>query len=249
MLVATKSPATKSPATKSPATKSPATKSPATKSPVIKKPAAVKPVAEQKTFTMLYVAALKARNIEAFSADTVIAINTAKSGAVALNLAMSKPEFNEIAANLIRCARIAKNTDDKANFVAVKVLVKIVKTLEGIGQGLASQLDPYTRTIGANLVKLGKITNKSNLVCLSKAIVYTETDSVQALKHRYSCSAGTAGTQSSSTRMMLKYLQVCDVVKGKQGDVMTLSDNQRARDFVALFTSKVVEAEHVAVVK
>lgn len=206
--------------------------------------ATVAPVAQTETFTMKFVQALQARNIEQFSADTVTAINNAKSGSVALNLVMTSEAFSQIANDVIKSARQAKNTDNKSEYIAVKVLVKMIKAIEAIGCGLASPLDPYSRTIGANLVKLGKISNRSNLVCLSKAIKYTETDSVEALKYRYSCSSNTAGTQSSSTRMMLKYLKICDVVKGKQGDVMTLADNDRARAFVELFSERVVSEEH-----
>ncbi|UUZ75491.1 hypothetical protein LP414_27635 [Polaromonas sp. P1(28)-13] len=85
------------------------------------------------------------------------------------------------------------------------------------------------------------MSNKSALVCLSRSIAYDELDQVATLTARYNCSAGTAGTQASSTRMGLKYLQVCEVSKGKQGDVMTLSDNERAKTFVSLFSQAAIE--------
>lgn len=195
----------------------------------------------KNTFSFKFVAALTARNAEQFSKDTETAINNATAGYAALDAAMSKPEFKEVASALIKGARIAVNVQDKQAFIAVKVLVKIVKMLEAIGQGRSAELDPYTRTIAANLCKLNGISNKSALVSLSRSIAYDELDQVATLTARYNCSAGTAGTQASSTRMGLKYLQVCEVSKGKQGDVMTLSDNDRARAFVALFSDAAIE--------
>ena len=177
-----------------------------------------------------------ARNAEQYSKDTDIAINGATSAYASLDAAMNRPEFKEVSAALIKGARIASAAQDKQAFIAVKVLVKIVKALEGIGQGRAAMLDPYTRTIAANLCKLNGISNKSALVCLSKSITYDELEQQATLTHRYNCSVGTAGTQASSTRMMLKYLQICEVSKGKVGDVTTLADNERARTLVSLFS-------------
>ncbi|UUZ75490.1 hypothetical protein LP414_27630 [Polaromonas sp. P1(28)-13] len=96
----------------------------------------------KNSFSFKFVAAMTARNAEQFSRDTETAINNATQGHVALDVAMSRPEFKEVAAALIKGSRIMINAQDKANFIAVKVLVKIVKMLEAIGQGRAAELDP-----------------------------------------------------------------------------------------------------------
>jgi hypothetical protein len=196
-----------------------------------------------KSFTTRFVAALTARNNEVPSADTATAIGNAERSAVGLDAVMSLPEFKEIANELIKRARIADPKNDKLNYIAVKVLVKIISTLQAIATKLPADLDPYTRTIGANLCKLNGISNKSALVCLSKSVEYDALDQSQSLTRRYNCSANTAGTQSSSTRMCLKYLGIADVQKGKRGDVTTLSDNERAKQFVAVFSDRHIAEE------
>ena len=190
---------------------------------------------QAKTFSTKFVEVLTARNAEQFSKDTVTAANGAASASKALDLVMSKPEFKEIAATLLKNARIADAKQDKENFIAVKVLVKIVQALTALGQGLKSELDPYSRCIGENLIALNGISNKTALVSLSKSIEYDETEQVDALVKRYNCSANTAGTQASSTRMMLKHLDICEVSKAKRGDIITLKENDRASAFAALF--------------
>lgn len=194
-----------------------------------------------KSFTARFVTTLTARNAEVASDDIVTAVNNAETCKVGIDEVMSRPEFKEIAAELLKRARIADKNADKLNYIGVKVLVKIVSTLQAIATGMSAELDPYTRTIGANLCKLNGITNKSNLVCLSKSIEYDALDQTQALTKKYNCSPGTASSQSGSTRMVMKYLGICDVCKGKQGDVMTLQQNPRAAAFVMLFSEKVIE--------
>lgn len=188
-----------------------------------------------KSFTVKFVAALTARNAEQPSRDTDNAISILTTGEKAIELAMSRPEFAEVAKNLIKGARYARASDDKGAFIAVKVLVKIAHALEAIGNGMSSTLDPYSRVITENLLSLNGISNKSALVSLSKSIEYDALDQEQALKTRYNCSVGTASTQASSSRMMLKYLDICAVSKGKRADVITLLDNDRARTYAALF--------------
>lgn len=200
---------------------------------------------QAKTFTVKFCEALVARNAEQFSKDTELAISNAQKSAVALDAIMSSEEFKEIAARIIKGARIADAKQDRANFIAVKVLVKMVACMVALGQRMSSQLDPYSRTIGANLVHLSGISNKTNMVSLSRAVEYDELEQSQSIKRRYNCSVGTASTQASSSRMMLHYLQIATVSKGKRADVMTLDaeNNARARAFAAMFTDKTVSEE------
>lgn len=198
------------------------------------KAVSVAPV-DAKTFCMSFIEALTARNTEQYSKDTETALNNAKRSNASLDAVAAKPCFAEIKHSILKNVRISDAKQNKQDFVAVKVLVKMVAALNAIGQGLTSQLDPYTRTIVANMIALNSLSNKSALVSLSKSISYDETEQVAALVKRYNCSANTAGTQASSTRMMLKQLDICEIAKGKQGDVMTFKDNDRARAFVSLF--------------
>ncbi|GAC1605848.1 MAG: hypothetical protein NVS3B3_04570 [Aquirhabdus sp.] len=210
----------------------------AVKTPKAKKQAstveAVEAVEIEQTFTTRFVEVLQARNAEQYSKDTELAINAIK-GSKAVEIAMSKPEFKEVAASLLKSARIASNKQDKSNFIAVKVLVKIAHCLNAIGQGMKSTLDPYSRTIAENLIALNGISNKSCLVSLSRSVEYSETEQCDVLVKRYNCSANTAGTQASSTRMMLHYLDIAHVQKSKNGDVITLKENERAQTFASLF--------------
>jgi hypothetical protein len=190
-----------------------------------------------------FVEVMTARNAEQFSKDTETAINNATKGSAAIDALMVQPIWAEVGKTLLKSIRIADAKQDKGAFIAVKVLVKIVATMQALGQNRVAELDPYTRTIGANLCKLNGVTNKSALVCLSSSIEYDALDQQQALSKRYNCSANTAGTQASSTRMMMRALGICDVSKGKRGDVATLQDNDRARAFVKLYDERTVSEE------
>src|SRR3569832_1897937 len=125
----------------------------------------------------------------------------------------------------------------KPNFIAVKVLVKIVSSLVALGQNLKSEVDPYTRAIVKNLLKVDDLNNKETLMCLSTAVQYDELEQAKALIGRLSCTAGTASTQASSTRMMFLHLGICEVQKGKRNDITRFCDNDRAKAFSALFTA------------
>ena len=70
---------------------------------------------------------------------------------------------------------------------------------------------------------------------ICKAIEYSETEQVQALKRLHNCSESTASTQASSTRMMLKALNLANVMKQKNNDAITMQDNDAARMIVAMY--------------
>lgn len=188
-----------------------------------------------KSFSVKFAEVLEARNTEQYSKDTVTAHNNVVAGSKAIDLLMSKPEFKELQASILKKARIADAKQDKQNFIAVKVLVKMVACMVALGQGLKAELDPYTRTIVANLIDLKSLNNKSALVSLSRGIVYDELEQQAKLVAQYNCSANTAGTQCSSTRMMLLHLDVCEVIKGKRNDVTFIKDNERMNALSALF--------------
>lgn len=188
-----------------------------------------------KNFTTALTTALTNRNAVAPSKDIQLALNNAKRFEKALDSLFGKAAFDKIAKKLIARCEIAEKAGNANDFIAVKVLVKIVSASVAIAQKNTSVLDPYSETILRNLVTLQTVNNKTALVSLSRSIEYTEADQQQAIKTRYNCSAGTASTQASSTRMMLEALDICDVQKGKKGDVISFKDNDRARLMVSLF--------------
>ncbi|MGZ6362408.1 MAG: hypothetical protein ACXWP0_12100 [Ktedonobacterales bacterium] len=187
------------------------------------------------TFSQQFIAELTARYAEVPSNDTKLALNNAQRCAKGIDSTMSDPVFAELAPVILTRVRQAKHSDNKLNFVAVKVLVKLISTMQALASGLRTDLDPYTATIAANLSINGHMTNKSNYVCLSKSIEYSALDEVQTLKVKRDCSVGTSSTQASSTRQALALLGIAEVCKGKQDDKMTLCDNARAQRFVKLF--------------
>ena len=188
-----------------------------------------------KNFTAALTTVLTARNNVAPSKDIQLALNNAKRFEKALDGLFTKKAFHAIAEKLIARCEIANKAQSANDFIAVKVLVKIVSTSVAIAQKNTSVLDPYSKVIIQNLIALQSVSNKSALVSLSRSIEYTDEDQQVALKARYNCSAGTASTQASSTRMMLEALDICDVQKGKKGDVISFKDNDRARSLIALF--------------
>lgn len=188
-----------------------------------------------KNFTTALTTALTNRNAVAPSKDIQLALNNAKRFEKALDSLFGKAAFDKIAKKLIARCEIAEKAGNANDFIAVKVLVKIVSASVAIAQKNTSVLDPYSETILRNLVTLQTVNNKTALVSLSRSIEYTEADQQQAIKTRYNCSAGTASTQASSTRMMLEALDICDVQKGKKGDVISFKENDRARLMVSLF--------------
>lgn len=188
-----------------------------------------------KNFTTAFTTALTNRNAVAPSKDIQLALNNAKRFEKALDGLFGKKAFHAIAEKLIKRVEIANKAQNANDFIAVKVLVKIVATSVAISQKNTSTLDPYSETIIKNLIALQQVNNKTALVSLSRSIEYTEADQQQAIKTRYNCSAGTASTQASSTRMMLEALDICDVQKGKKGDVISFKENDRARLMVSLF--------------
>lgn len=195
-----------------------------------------------KKFTEALVETLTARNNAKPSKDIESAISYAKKAHVAIDALFSTKAFDQIAKRLLASVAVVESKDDEEKFVAVKVLVKIVKASAALSRKLKGNFDPYSQTIIENLISLQQIDNKSALVSLSRDIEYSEFEQVQHLVARYRCSPGTATTQASSTRMMLRALDICEVQKGKKGDVITLKDNDRARALVAVFSKTADES-------
>lgn len=191
-----------------------------------------------KNFSNALIDTLTARNEVAPSADLTTSINNARSHSKALDQLFGTKAFDPIAKKMLASLSIVSPKDNREDFIAVKVVVKVISAANALAKGSTDLLDPYSRTIIQNLIKLQGVTNKSALVSLSRAIVYTDDDQKANLVAKYNCSAGTAGTQASSTRMMLRTLDIAEVTKNQRGDVMTIKANDRAQAMIELFLGK-----------
>ena len=190
-----------------------------------------------KNFTTAFTTALIARNAVAPSKDIITAINNAKRYEKALDDVFASTAFTPVAANLLKRVAIADRNQDRDGFIAVKVLVKIVSTCVAIAQKNNALIDPYSDTIIKNLIGLQQINNRDCLVSLSRSQSYSEQDATKALISRYNCSAGTASTQMSSTRMTLEVLDICEIIKRKQNDAIQFKDNDRATAMKRVYVS------------
>lgn len=196
-----------------------------------------------KNFTETFVATLKARNEIAPSKDITAAINNATRYSAALDQLFGSKAFHAVAGRLIKRCEIAhKNQGQKDEFIAVKVLVKIVGAAVAMSQRNTSTLDPYSKVIVTNLCELNSMSTKDNLVSLSKSVSYSELDQAKHIVKHYNCSPSTASTQASSTRMMLEALNICDVIKAKRNDEIAFKDNECAVYMRALFEKDQKEA-------
>lgn len=140
---------------------------------------------------------------------------------------------NALFARIVENQKITHKASD--DFLAVKVNVKIISSLSAIGTKLVSELDSYSATIIANaLHNDGIIFAKSALVCLSRDIEYNELEAVQVIKARMRVAASTADTQRSSTRQMLKALDLATCNKRAKGDNIELTAKGK-EIFSALF--------------
>ena len=126
-------------------------------------------------------------------------------------------------------------TESKSDFLAVYALQKVRKALYALANNARSSFDGYSNSIMFNLVKLQTVNTKETRMSICKAIEYSETEQVQALKRLHNCSESTASTQASSTRMMLKALNLANVIKSKNNDAITLQDNDAARMIVTMY--------------
>lgn len=151
------------------------------------------------------------------------------NGAVILDKVSSIVDVPALARKIAIC--------DKSNpdFVAVYALQKVRKMVYALANGARSFVDGYSNSIISNMVQLQELTNKSALVALSKSIEYSELDKVQAIKRTINVAVSTASTQASSTRQMLRLLDVASVTKRKTGDEFTFNDTASARAIIAFY--------------
>lgn len=153
-----------------------------------------------------------------------------KNGAVILDKVSDRIDLNALA----RQISISEKSD--SNFLAVYALQKVRKMLYALANNTRSFIDGYSNSIIYNMVKLNaEITNKSAQVSLSKSVEYDEFDKVQSIDRKVNCAASTASTQTSSTRQMMRALNIATVTKRKNGDEFTFTDSAAAKQVIAFY--------------
>lgn len=133
---------------------------------------------------------------------------------------------------LIDALAIADNKN--GDYIAIYALQKIRKAVRSIAQGLKA-FDGYTNSILHNLCNLQALSNINAQRSICKKIEFSEDEQQVILRRLHECSPSTASTQASSTRMMLKALNVCNVRKGAKGDSISFTDAPIAAKVQSMF--------------
>lgn len=164
--------------------------------------------------------------------QTELKMLSSDSGIATLNNVASNYDIDLIA--LAKGISTLK-TDSKADFIAVYALQKIRKTLTALSTKSKSAIDGYSNAILFNLSALQTLSTKESRMVMSSAIEYTELEQVNAIKRTMNCNESTASTQASSTRMMLKALDIANVVKKNKNDIISFKDNKASQAIIAFY--------------
>jgi hypothetical protein len=133
-------------------------------------------------------------------------------------------------------ARAYATTDKNSyDYIAIYAAQKVRKSLFALATGMTSVFDGYTQAIMRNLVKLESLSNRGSQISLSNKVVFTEDMQSQAVRSFKLCEPSTASTQASSTRQAMRFLNVCNVIKSRKDDSMTLTDSKAAQAVQAMF--------------
>ena len=205
---------------------------------MIKVLAEAKPTTAINDKTALILEAIKYRIANAENANQV---KTLSAELGFFNNAHGQGALNLVAQNYeIDLANLAKHistlkAESKNDFLAVYALQKVRKMVFALAGSTRSQLDGYTNAILTNLSKLQTITSKEARMTMSNSIEYSELEQVNAIKRTMNCNESTASTQASSTRMMLRALNICNVVKQKNNDVISFADTKQAEKVISFY--------------
>lgn len=126
-------------------------------------------------------------------------------------------------------AAIGQTDKKNENFIAVYALQKIRKAAFALSQNSVAAFDKYTNSIVRNLATLQALDTLNTQRSICSKIELDEMQQAQAVKVYHNCSPSTASTQASSTRMMLKFLNICNVRKGAKGDSISFTDSASAK--------------------
>jgi hypothetical protein len=190
------------------------------------------------TIQAVFVASANARMIDAEKCKTIVSDLSAFSDASfsrQLDAVVSRG-FMTFEALAALAADLAVTDKSDNRFIGLKVITKIRQALNALANDRKSFFDGYTNSILSNLTRLQELTNKGALQSLSKSIEYDELNQVSDIRRVIDCSPSTASTQASSSRMMLRALGVANVTKRKNGDTITMQDNDTARAVIAMYT-------------
>jgi hypothetical protein len=191
-----------------------------------------------ETIQAIFIASATARQIDAEKCKTIISDLSAFSDSSfsrQLNAVVERG-FMTFEALEALAHNVAITDKSNAEFIGLKVITKVRQAINALANDRKTFFDGYTVSILSNLARLQEISNKSALVSLSKAIEYTESDQISDIKRLIDCTPSTASTQASSSRMMLRALGVCHVVKRKNGDVISFAENETANAVRVMFT-------------
>jgi hypothetical protein len=136
---------------------------------------------------------------------------------------------------LSRCYAVTDKTAH--DYIAIYAAQKIRKAIFALACGMTSVFDGYTQAILKNLIKLESLSNRGSQMSLSNKVVFSEDMQTQAVRSFKMCEPSTASTQASSTRQMLRFLNVCNVIKSRKDDSITLTDAAAAKKVQAMFTA------------
>lgn len=177
-------------------------------------------------------AAITARQARIPSKDNEIALSFIGKNDKALRAGLVK-----FPSEVIERLTQAQYIDTKATdgFVAVKVNIKIVRLIAAIGQGLTATIDAYSRSIIKNLIEQQGLDTLNAYRSICTKIEVSETDIAKAVRVYHDCNPSTAMTQTSSTREMLRHLDIVQAVKRAKGDTISFKDTKQAQTLVALF--------------
>lgn len=190
-----------------------------------------------ETIAKTFAASATARMVDAEKCKTIIADLAAfndSSFARQIDAIISRGFMTpETLQNLANDLAVTEKQDNR--FIGLKVITKVRQAINALANDRKSFFDGYTNSILANLTRLQELSNKSALVSLSRSVEYLETEQVADIRKLIDCSPSTASTQASSSRMMLRALGVANVTKRKNGDTITMQDNDTARAIVAMY--------------
>lgn len=164
--------------------------------------------------------------------QTELKMLSSESGIATLNNVASNYDID--LANLAKQISVLK-TESRADYLAVYALQKVRKTLTALSTKSKSAIDGYSNAILFNLSVLQQLTNKESRMVMSNAIEYSELEQVNAIKRTMNCNESTASTQASSTRMMLKALDIANVIKKNKNDVISFKDNKASQAIISFY--------------
>lgn len=130
-----------------------------------------------------------------------------------------------------------KNAVEANDYIALYALQKVRKALHAIGANIVLEFDGYTLAILSNLSRLQSLSTMNAQRTIARKIEFGELEQVVTLKNRMNCQPSTASTQASSTREMLRILDICTVVKKHKNDSISFNETAQSKAVQAMFSA------------